>query len=43
MLRKMVTPTKSSITLHLPEEMIGKTIEVIAFEINEDKNVMTRA
>ena len=34
LLREIITPTESSFTMHLPKEMIGKTVEVIAFEIN---------
>lgn len=29
--------------MHLPEEMVGKTVEVIAFEINEGKPVPTKS
>lgn len=35
MLRQIVTPADSTLTLQLPPEMIGKTVEVIAFELNE--------
>ena len=43
MLREIITTAKSSVTLKLPEEMVGKTVEVIAFEINEEKNLLTKA
>ena len=43
MLRVIITQANPSVTLQLPEEMIGKTVEVIAFEINEVKNTTTRA
>lgn len=43
MLREIITQANPSVTLQLPEEMIGKTVEVIAFEINEVKNTTTRA
>jgi hypothetical protein len=43
MLREIITQANSSVTLRLPKEMVGKTVEVIAFEINEDKNVLSRA
>ena len=33
MLREIITPKKSLVTVRLPDEMVGKTIEVIAFEI----------
>ncbi len=35
MLREIITPTQSAVTVLLPEEMIGKTVELIAFEIGE--------
>ncbi len=31
MLREIITPTDQSITLLRTEEMVGKTVEVIAF------------
>lgn len=43
MLREIITQANPSVTLQLPEEMVGKTVEVIAFEINEVKTVTTRA
>ncbi len=43
MLREIIKPVKSNITLRLPEEMVGKTVEVIAFEINEVQNSSTKA
>ena len=43
MLREIITTAKSRVTLQLPEEMVGKTVEVIAFEINEEKNLLTKA
>ena len=45
MLREIITPKKSLVTLRLPEEMVGKTIEVIAFEIepvNQSIDVLTK-
>jgi hypothetical protein len=36
MVRQIITPTQSLVTMQLPDEMIGKTIEVIAFEIGAD-------
>jgi hypothetical protein len=42
MVREIITQANSSVTLHLPKEMIGKTVEIIAFEINEDKNALSR-
>jgi hypothetical protein len=35
MLREIVKSSDKSYTLILPDEMVGKTIEVIAFEIQE--------
>ena len=42
MLRQIITPKKALVTMRLPEEMVGKTVEVIAFEINEGKSILTR-
>jgi hypothetical protein len=45
MLREIITPEKSLVTVRLPDEMVGKTIEVIAFEIdaiNTDNENLTR-
>jgi hypothetical protein len=35
MLRQVLLIKDNELTLRLPDEMVGKTIEVIAFEINE--------
>ncbi len=35
-MREIIKPKKASFTIRLPEEMIGKTVEVIAFEIKEE-------
>ena len=43
MFREIITPKTSVVTVRFPEEMVGKTIEVIAFEISEGKIVPTRA
>ena len=37
MVRQIITPTQALVTMQLPNEMIGKTIEVIAFEIGDDQ------
>lgn len=37
MLREIITPKKAVVTLRIPEEMVGKTVEVIAFEINDEE------
>lgn len=34
MIRELIKPTDNKYTLNLPDEMIGKTIEVLAFEID---------
>lgn len=39
MLRQIVTPQESAITLQLPADMVGKTVEILAFEITEAKDV----
>lgn len=33
MLREIITPQSPVVTVRLPDEMVGKTVEVIAFEI----------
>ncbi len=38
MLRQIVTPTERQFTLQLPGEMLGKTVEIIAFELNDPHN-----
>lgn len=43
MLREIITPKTSVVTIRFPEEMVGKTVEVIAFEISEGKIAPTRA
>ena len=43
MLREIITPKKASFTMRLPEEMVGKTVEVIAFEINDAGAKRTKA
>ena len=35
MLRQIITPLEPSFTLQFPSDMLGKTIEIIAFELNE--------
>jgi len=36
MIRTIVKPRKNSLTLQLPDYLVGKTVEVIAFEIDGD-------
>lgn len=38
MYREIITPDSSSITINLPTTMIGKKIEVIAFEIEKENS-----
>ena len=38
MLRQIVTLSESSFTLQFPKDMIGKTVEIIAFELKEANN-----
>jgi len=38
MLRQIITPSESSFTLKFPKEMVGKTVEIIAFEIQDRKS-----
>ncbi len=42
LIREIIVPTGNSYTLNLPDEMIGKQIEVIAFEI-EKKEIIDSA
>lgn len=35
MLRTILKPDQNKITLQLPDDLIGKTVEVIAFEVEE--------
>lgn len=42
LIREIIVPTGNSYTLNLPDEMIGKQVEVIAFEI-ENKPVDEKA
>jgi len=39
MIREIVKPEGNTYLLQLPDEMIGKTVEVIAFEIEEKVTV----
>lgn len=39
MIRTILKPDKSQLMLQLPDDMIGKTIEIIAFEIEQAKPV----
>jgi hypothetical protein len=35
MLRQIITPSEPSFTLQFPNDMVGKTVEIIAFELKE--------
>lgn len=39
MIRELIKPSGNTYILNLPDEMVGKTVEVIAFEIEESKEV----
>lgn len=36
MIREILKPERNTIVLNLPDEMVGKTIEVVAIEIKEN-------
>ncbi len=36
MIRQIIIPTQNTFTINLPNEMIGKEVEVIAFEIEKN-------
>lgn len=35
MLRQIITPLESSFTIYFPNDMLGKKIEIIAFELQD--------
>lgn len=37
MIREFIKPAKNTYILNLPDTMVGKTVEVIAFEIDKDE------
>ena len=43
MLREIIKPQKASFTMRIPEAMVGKTVEVIAFEIDDERLAPTKA
>ena len=43
MLREIINPKKASFTMRIPKEMVGKTVEVIAFEINDLQHPSSKA
>jgi hypothetical protein len=42
MIREIISRAEENVTLQLPKEMVGKTVEVIAFEIEESKPELTK-
>jgi hypothetical protein len=40
MVRELITPVDNKYILNLPDEMIGKTVEVIAFEVDNKEDVL---
>ena len=40
MVRELITPVNNKYILNLPDEMIGKTVEVIAFEVDNKEDVL---
>ena len=42
MVRKIVIPQERTYTLELPEEFIGKEVEVLAFEVGEKINFLPK-
>ncbi len=46
MIRQILTPTEPTVTVYLPDAMVGKTIELIAFEIEAngtEENIESKA
>ena len=39
MIRTILQPTKNDLTLRLPDNLIGKLVEVIAFEIDKPTDI----
>lgn len=37
LLREIIVPTENAYTLYLPDALIGKRVEVIAFELEEQR------
>lgn len=42
MIRTIIKPTKRSLTIQLPENLIGKVVEVLAFEVEETMGTKKR-
>jgi hypothetical protein len=43
MIRQIISNSTPAFTLQLPADMVGKTIEIIAFEINSEKTKTSKA
>ncbi|WP_191190611.1 hypothetical protein [Mucilaginibacter pankratovii] len=43
MIREIIDQADSIVTLLLPTDTVGKRVEVIAFEIDGEKNALTKA
>ena len=39
MLRTIITPKKNAILIDLPDHLVGRKVEVIAFAIDEENNI----
>ena len=39
MIRELIKPSGNTYILNLPDEMVGKTVEVIAFEVESSETV----
>ncbi|MBN8652712.1 MAG: hypothetical protein J0L67_14870 [Cytophagales bacterium] len=42
MYREILKPAKKSMSLQLPKELVGKTVEVLAFEVVDLKTISQR-
>jgi len=38
MIRKIIIPKERTYTLEIPESFLGKEVEILAFEVSEEKN-----
>jgi hypothetical protein len=38
MIRTLIVPDQQNINIRIPESFVGKTVEIIAFEINETED-----
>lgn len=42
MFRTIITPKETTLTIELPDQMVGKTVEVIAFEIEKNGETIVK-